>query len=85
MTCSQVHAAAVDQGYGCAGPDLSDWLCLGVGYLSLACLAFTAAWLVVSWKLVWQRWRPRLGHQTLLHLAHTLLHDVWARLITSAG
>ena len=56
-----------------------------MGYLSLACLAFTVAWLVVSWKVAWQRWRPRLGQQSLLHMAHTLLHDVWGCIITSAG
>ena len=69
-----------------AGPDLSDWLCLAVGYLSLACVAFTAAWLVVSWKVVWQQWRPRLlAQHSLLHLMHRLSQDVWTKLITSAG
>ena len=61
-----------------AGPDLSDWLCLGVGYISLACLAFIVGWMVLSWKVVWQRWRPRLS-------PHTLLHHLWARLLISAG
>ncbi|KAL0020826.1 hypothetical protein WJX79_004115 [Trebouxia sp. C0005] len=61
-----------------AGPELSDWVCLGVGYISLACLALTVAGMLLSWKVVWQTWRPRLT-------PHTLLHHFWARLLTSAG
>ena len=68
-----------------AGPDLSDWLCLGAGYASLACFALLAAWLMVSWRVLLLRWRPHFGRHSLSHTVYTFVRELGPRLMASAG
>lgn len=69
----------------CAGPNLADWLCLGVGYATLACLALLAAWLVLSWRLLLQRWQPHLARHSFTQAMQRLMHGLGPRLLVSAG
>lgn len=68
-----------------AGPDLSDWLCLGVGYLSLLGLALSASCLLLSCKALGQWQQPRRLAARLSPYARSALRSAWPKLVSVAG
>jgi hypothetical protein len=83
----------------CAGPDLSEWACLGVGYFMLAWAAFMGIWALASWRLLWQA-RRRLDRAGGLFngrgwgqipaiggffIASAMAADVWHHIAASMG
>ena len=70
-----------------AGPDFADWVCLGIGYVSLLGALAVAVWMGLSWAMLrGGRHRARLGAaRGLLTASRELGRELHGKLVRSAG
>ena len=69
------------------GPDFADWVCLGIGYVSMLGALAVAVWLGLSWAMLrGGRHRARLGAaRGLLTASVELGRELHGKLMRSAG
>ena len=70
-----------------AGPDFADWVCLGIGYVSMLGALAVAVWMGLSWAMLrGGRHRARLGAaRGLLTASMELGKELHGKLMRSAG
>ena len=70
-----------------AGPDFADWVCLGIGYVSMLGALAVAVWMGLSWAMLrGGRHRARLGAaRGLLTASVELGRELHGKLMRSAG
>ena len=70
-----------------AGPDFADWVCLGIGYVSMLGALAVAVWMGLSWAMLrGGRHRARLGAaRGLLTASMELGRELHGKLMRSAG